>query len=463
MAKNNEISDIRSYRKKWQFNIGLIIFGIIFIYLVATVLMYFTADHITSYEVREGSILKDSAYTGVALREESLVNTAAPGYVNYYVTEGSKIRFGENIYTISAQKQETEEQQADAARELSSEEQNSLLLRIQKFNENSNDLTFHETYALKSDIQDTLQNITNQSKIDQLNEKMANAETADLSLYTAEDDGIIVYSIDQMEGLTLPDIKKSTFLKKNYKKQELQNNEELKADSPVYKLVTGETWTLVVELSDETAKQLVDTTNVQVHFTKDDETVWSELKIVEQDGAYMGCLSFDTGMIRYATERYLDVELIIEDKSGLKIPKTAETKKSFYVVPKEYITQGGNGKETGVLRQSSGKKGKETAEFVKTDIYYTKDDTVYLDPSIFEEGDSLIKPESNDTFSLTDKEDLAGVYNINKGYAVFKQIDILCESDEYYIIKEGSNYGLSNYDHIALNGSAIRENDVVFQ
>ena len=49
------------------------------------------------------------------------------------------------------------------------------------------------------------------------------------------------------------------------------------------------------------------------------------------------------------------------------------------------------------------------------------------------------------------------------GYAVFKQVEILCESEEYYIIEEGNSYGLSNYDHIALDGASVRENDIVSQ
>ena len=39
---------------------------------------------------------------------------------------------------------------------------------------------------------------------------------------------------------------------------------------------------------------------------------------------------------------------------------------------------------------------------------------------------------------------------------------LLCESDTYYIVEEGSAYGLSNYDHIALYSANIKENDVVF-
>ena len=87
---------------------------------------------------------------------------------------------------------------------------------------------------------------------------------------------------------------------------------------------------------------------------------------------------------------------------------------------------------------------------------------VYLDPQVFEEECVLIRPESSETYPLKAAKSLKGVYNINKGYAVFKQIEILCESDEYYIVKAGNDYSLTNYDHIALDGDTVTENSVVF-
>ena len=78
-------------------------------------------------------------------------------------------------------------------------------------------------------------------------------------------------------------------------------------------------------------------------------------------------------------------------------------------------------------------------------------------------GDTLLLPESSDTMDLLKTESIKGVYNVNKGYAVFKQVQILSESDEYYIIAEGNSYSLSNYDHIALNGDSVRDNQIVSQ
>ena len=101
----------------------------------------------------------------------------------------------------------------------------------------------------------------------------------------------------------------------------------------------------------------------------------------------------------------------------------------------------------------------------EAEVFYRDTETgmIYLDPLDFSEDTVLIKPDSKETWPLKKTAKLKGVYNINKGYAVFKQIQILCESEEYYIVDTGSDYGLSNYDHIALNGEDVKENDVVFQ
>lgn len=83
MAANITSSNIKVYQKKKHLNIGIVIFGVIFIYLLVTVLMYLTAKHISVYEVREGSIVKDTSYTGLAIRNETVVHSKGKGYVNY--------------------------------------------------------------------------------------------------------------------------------------------------------------------------------------------------------------------------------------------------------------------------------------------------------------------------------------------------------------------------------------------
>ena len=57
MINNNKDSKILKFKKDRHLNIGIITFGIIFIYLIATIVMYITAPKITSYEVFSFSAL----------------------------------------------------------------------------------------------------------------------------------------------------------------------------------------------------------------------------------------------------------------------------------------------------------------------------------------------------------------------------------------------------------------------
>ena len=98
MADKN-LTNIQIYQRKTKYNIGVILFGIIFIYLVITILAYVTNKKVSVYEVREGSILKDNAYTGLVLRDEQIVKADSDGYVNYFVTEGSKAA-AKLMYTV---------------------------------------------------------------------------------------------------------------------------------------------------------------------------------------------------------------------------------------------------------------------------------------------------------------------------------------------------------------------------
>ena len=441
MAENHT-TNITAFRKKWNINIGIVIFGVVFIYLLVTVLMYLTSKHISAYEVREGSILKDNAYTGLAIRNEEVVTAEQSGYINYFVSEASK---------VGAKTKDSQE--------LTAEERDSIYLKTQSFSENYNGSSFNEVYSLRDEISSVLESKSNQSRQAQLDE-MVQAGTDGLQVFNAQSDGVILYSTDGYENLTVSDVTADMLSKKNYNSVNIKNNSKVNSGEAIYKLVKDDDWSLVIPLDDKTAKNLADTKSVKVQFTKDQVKERASFQVYSAKNTNLGILTFHTSMVRYAKDRYLDIELILEDESGLKIPKSSVTKKDFYLVPENYLTQGGNSKETGVLIHNDS----DDAQFKKVDVYYRDTETgmVYLDPNAFDKNTTLIKPDSTETYKLKKTKSLQGVYNINKGYAVFKQIHILCESDEYYIVESGNSYGLANYDHIALVGKDVRENDIVY-
>jgi len=443
-------------------NIGIVIFSIILFYLIATIVMYITSPHITAYEVRQGSILKDNAYTGLAIRDETLIYADAAGYVNYYAEDNSKVRVGSRIYTLSDQELFFDENTLDTNITLTEEEIRSLTLRIQAYNNEFNESDFSSTYLLKNELKTTLNKIASHGKTDQLDTFLQNDTAMGLQVKTSTKDGIVVYSMDNLDGITLDTVTSENFKKANYKKTEFKNNTSVASGDPVYKVVTSDNWYLLIEVSEDTKNALANKNQIKVNFKKDSQELYGKISFLENTDTPVLCLNFHDSMIRYVTERFLDVELILEDETGLKIPKTAETSKEFYIVPNTYLTQGGNSSSQGVMRQTKNSNDEIITEFLEVTVYYEEDEMVYLDPNAFEDGDTLLKPNSSETYALIETRSLKGVYCINKGYAVFKQIKILCESDDYYIIEEGNSFGLSNYDHIALNSKGLKENDVVF-
>lgn len=462
-SRKNKSVSIKKYKKKRELNLGIFLFAIVFIYLIVTVILYFTGDTISVYEVREGSIVRDNSYTGLVLRQEAAVTAEEGGYVSYYQNENSKVKSGTNIYAVSQEPLNTEEEtsQDGSTASVSQEVLSGIVLQVQNFNENYKPGNFSSVYSLKNEISTSLQDTYSQTRMEHLG-AVIEASGQTVNSYATAQDGIVAFTVDGYESLTKDTFRAENFDIGEYESNILSDQMKINAGDPVYRLITSEDWSVIVPLEKEIAEQLIadEVKSVKVRIDKDSETMRAAFSVIERDGDYYGCLDFDNSMIRYAEERFLNVELILEDESGLKIPKSSVIEEKFYVIPKEYITTGGNSSSNGVMiQQDNG-----SVEFTAVDIYdESEDGEVCISRGELSEGDILVKPDSSETYTVGKTKALQGVYNINKGYAVFKKVSILCENDEYYIVQEGESYGLYNYDHIVQNGSSVDPDEVVFQ
>ena len=81
--RNFTFSDIRHIRP----NIGTIIFGAVFLYMIITVILFLTRAHVKSFQVISGPLAKNRTYTALAVREETIVTADAGGYITYYARE----------------------------------------------------------------------------------------------------------------------------------------------------------------------------------------------------------------------------------------------------------------------------------------------------------------------------------------------------------------------------------------
>lgn len=455
--KRKKSVNIIRYKSKREMNIGILIFSVIFFYLLITIFTYATDKRISVYEVRKGSIVKDNSYTGLVLREEKVITAEDSGYVSYFQDENSKVKKGGNIYALSAKALNTEQISEDASNvKINEDIVESVVLKIQNANQSYNTQKFSNVYSVKNEINATLQSASNVSKTTKLDAAIT-SQNSGVKVYQSVSDGMISLTLDGYETLTEKEIDKDSFNYSQYAVKQLNDQMQVEIGDPVYKLITDENWKVYIQLSEEAAEELKDITSIKTKIDKDNETIWADFSIIKKNGEYYGCLGYDNSMIRYSKERYLNVELILQDQKGLKIPKSSVIEKEFFVVPQEYLTA--SGASDGFLVQKDG-----DAVFCSADIYdVSEDGYLYVNPKDFKVNMVLIKPESTETYILKEKQTLKGVYNINKGYAVFRKIDILCENDEYYIVEEGTIYGLSNYDHIVQDGDQVKEDEVVFQ
>ncbi len=450
-------SNIQIYHKRIHFNVGMIIFGVIFIYLLVTIIAYLTSNRVTAYEVRNGSILKDQTYTGMIIRNETVVNADADGYINFFALEGSKVGAQTCVYSLSEQALNLNSNSTADAESLTADQQSVIFSKIQSYNDNYNSNRFSDVYSLKDNINNALSGQSSKSKQNQLADLSADSS---VRTYNASTDGIVLYSIDGLEGTTADTVTAAMIEKEGYKSTSLQDDTNVTSGTAIYKVVTDNNWSIAIIISQDTAKELADVSSVKVQFPDTSETFYATVSLKKDGQTNIAILSFDNSMVQYATSRYADIELITTDESGLKIPESSVTEKTFYTVPKDYITQGGNSNSTGVLVDN----GTDTASFVSANVYYLDSDTnmVYLSTDALKKNATLNKADSTDTYTVSETATLKGVYNINKGYAEFKPVSILCESDGYYIIESDSVYGVINYDRIALQGDSVKEDDIVF-
>lgn len=453
------------YRKPLNINIGVIIFVIIFIYLVFNVFSYLTETHISVYEVEQGKIAANNIYNGLILRSEKVYNAAYSGTVNYYVKENSKVCYNDLICSIdeSGSVSDMIEEASQDTTLIDADSMKNIEEQILDFRNSYHSRDFYSVYSFKTDVDASLNEALSMGALNSISDYVATAEGNNTFHKIASDtSGIVTYYTDGFENVTIDNFTAEMFNEANYTKSSLKSNTSVSSGAPVYKLIDSEYWNIVIPISAELAVELSEDSTIKIRFVKDSKEMYASYNVEERAGQNYLILSLKSSMVRYASDRYIEIELLRSEKNGLKIPNSAITEKEFYTIPIEYFLKGGDSNSEGLLVKRLDENGNAITEFVSPTIYYETEEYYYIDSEKISAGDILLKQNSSGQYQVgSDTAVLKGVYNINKGYAVFKQIDILYQNEEYTIVKTGTTYGISLYDHIALDGTKIKENELI--
>ena len=324
--------EILKYRSSGNFNIGVVVFLIIIIYVLFNIFSYFTKSHIAEYQVQQGTIASNNIYQGIIVRDETVEYANYSGYINYYVKNASKVSVNDVVYSI-----DTEGSISNAittsgnnSNVISKENLSSVSSELDAFIKNYDANHFSESYTFLNNLNtEIVQNVNNAALVE-LSDKVNQAEVNQTFYQVkANKDGVIVYEVDGFENYTIEDIISSEINYNDYNSTHLFENLEVNISDPVYKRINSENWNIIIPISEDLAKELNEISSLKIRFCKDNFTTNVSCNIMKHENKYFLNISLKKAMVRYANERFIDIELVMSEKTGLKIPQSAITTKEL--------------------------------------------------------------------------------------------------------------------------------------
>ena len=301
------------------------IFAIILIYVVGFISLYLTKSKVRTYEVDMGALTSDATFTGIALRTEEIVNSGYSGDINYYKKESSRVKVDDTICTVDETgrvSQILSQYTKSDENSLSKQNLASIKSMLNNFRTNYDGSNFYDIYNLKTDLNSAVLQAMNENIIANLDSIISSTGSQNLfQTIKSEKSGVVAYYTDGYENVTTDNLSADLFNKNNYKKENLKSEDIVVAGSPAYKLVTDENWYICIMLDqkDISAYELDKKSSVSIKIKKDNIITSGSFTISNKDGNYYGIIGLNKYMIRYANERFLDIELTSTSNTGLKI------------------------------------------------------------------------------------------------------------------------------------------------
>ncbi len=438
-----------------------VVFAIL-IYVVISVFISMRKEPITVYKVNKSNVSNNIELNGIAVRNEKIIRSTQNGYVCYYVRDGEKAQKYSTVCTIDKSGNvhdiltETEEYEDLFTKENYSDIRSIISL----YKVNYNDISFYNSYVFENNINNKVLDLTNEILMQKL--YAGNTISAGKTV-TSPYSGIVTYYMDGFEDLTVNSVTMEDFDQSKYTKQTLKTSDVVDANTAILKIVPSENWNIVAPITQEQIAALGDKSKVTFYINNSSYTASMPFEIINgNDGTYIN-ISMSKYMSNFLSERYLSIEIVMEEDLGLKVPVSAIVDKNVYKIPIEFFSAGGNQSYTTKLNiQVKDENGEITIKQVSPTIYKTDEEYYYVDPLVFDSTDVLYNINNNNTLavSLLGSDTIKGVYAANRGTAEFKMITIIKTVDEFALIESDEN--LKIYDNIVMDATTVKENQIIY-
>lgn len=444
-----------------RYNVVHLIFFLFFVYMVIIVGKYIAKEDIKVCEVTEGSLTQNHNYTGLIFRTEKLMYSEEEGYVKCYVNDGDRISKDGAVFAIDKSGDNLQSADNNAQSKITDEQYRTVRKYLNHFSTGYGGQNYTDVYTFKDQLTTTLYGME-QQEVGEL------GKDSGLLLQKAAASGVVYFTLDGFESLSADVITRKSLDSITLSSSRVLTGDSVENETPVCKIISDETWSIIIPITDVDAEYYADKTTAKILLNDIDCSTTADIEVYEDaNGEKLARLTLDEYMSSYAAERLISFQLVKPIKTGLKVPKTSVVSNELFVIPIEYANIPENTNRVQFFRKTSESTDEIARETVSPEISYVDSEYYYIDGSELQAGDVILKVEEDGTvqkdgYTIGEKKTLEGVYNVNKGYAVFEVVDILDENDSYCIIKGGTVYGLAVYDHIVLNASTVNEDDLLY-
>jgi hypothetical protein len=461
--------DMLPVQNRIKLNPTVILFAFVFVFLIVCILRLVFRETTGYYEVMPGNNGKVSSYTAFITRDEMVYRTDRAGFIHYLAGNGDRVRVGQAVCTIDENGDFTSQLLSAYSQEKSMDDESLAKIKnaMRSFAISFDPDNYSSIYDEKIILENQVFGFLNDDII-------TNAGNA-TDMYTfnvkeTKKSGIFVCGYDGYEKFDPDDFKMSDLDVTDLEFKRIKNAQRIESGEPIYKLVLKDSFSIIFQMTEEDVVRYWEADKLKVYFPDIDKELVGHFSFTyasDDPNTRLVRIDFDECGYMLADVRTARIEINSSVVSGFKIPKTSLTTKDYYVVPASYLTVGGNNNTDAVsvtkgLNLQVYENGTISVRFTPITGYKTFDDYILVDTSSFKIGDILIEPETSKTYEIGAQKSLQGVYNVNKGYAVFKSVNILDDMDNGFVIIEKTGSGVSIYDHIALNANLIKEGELIY-
>lgn len=310
-------------KNKAKYSLMGIISIFVLIYLVIVIVGNITKRNIETYTIQYSKINTDLHAEAFIVRDETIIKSKGDGNIVFFANNLGKIVKDDIIYVI-----DTSGTFYDQLKSISKDSVDTGISKkeisndINTFVSNQQFTNLIKTNALAQNIQDIYFNRISKPDLEKYIEDFNNKNKS-LTSYKSESTGIFVNSVDGYENLTVDRLTENMSNIRKLNTNTVLNNNVVKKDDPIGKIINSEQWNIVFEVSENEYQSLADKKYINVHFSIDNSELLGALELVKNNGKCYAKVTLDQGVIRYANLRTINISLPKPKLNGYMIPKSA--------------------------------------------------------------------------------------------------------------------------------------------